>query len=64
VADIRKGGNISYEHIDDLSRYDMRARTTAQWAEVAWLNERVARRMKAADFPATQAALLRIHTSF
>jgi hypothetical protein len=41
VAAKRQGRNISYEHIDDLSRCDMRARAAAEWAEVAWLNQRV-----------------------
>jgi hypothetical protein len=41
VAGMRQGDNISYEHIDDLSRYDMRARTAAEWSKVAWPNERV-----------------------
>jgi len=35
VAVMRKGGNIFYKHLDDISRYDMRARTAAEWAEVA-----------------------------
>jgi hypothetical protein len=42
----------------------MRARRATEWAEVAWINEGVGRRKRAADFPATQAELLRIHMSY
>jgi hypothetical protein len=46
-----KGGKIFYKHIDDLSRHDMHVRTAAEWVEVAWLKERLARRKKNADAP-------------
>jgi len=35
VVVMRRGENIFYKHLDDLSRYDSRARTATEWAEVA-----------------------------
>ena len=35
VVVMGRGGNIFYKHLYDLSRYDLRARTAAKWAEVA-----------------------------
>jgi hypothetical protein len=43
VAVMGKDRVIFYKHIDDLSRHEMHARIAADWVEVAWLKERVAR---------------------
>ena len=51
VALMGQGGTISYEHLDDLGRLDMDARTAAERVAVEWLKERVERRKHGADAP-------------
>ena len=46
-----EGGKITYKHIHDLTRVDMRFRTAAEWLEEAWLKERLARRKKGEEAP-------------
>jgi hypothetical protein len=46
-----EGGKITYKHIHDLTRVDMRFRTAAEWVTVEWLSERVERNRKGADAP-------------
>jgi hypothetical protein len=51
VAVMGAGGQISYEHLDDLGRLDMDARTAAERVVVDWLKERVESRRRDADAP-------------
>ena len=46
-----EGCRISYNHIDDLVRQDMRFVTAAEWVEVGWLKERVERFKEGASAP-------------
>jgi hypothetical protein len=46
-----EGGNITYMHIDDLTKLDMPFRTAAERLAVEWLKERVERSRKGADAP-------------
>ena len=57
VAVVDRGGRISYEHIDDLGRLDMDARTAAERLVVDWLKERVERRKLGAEAPPVPAHL-------
>jgi hypothetical protein len=58
VAVVDRGGRISYEHIDDLSRLDMNARTAAEGLTADWLKERVQSRKLEAQAPPVPRHLL------
>jgi hypothetical protein len=45
------GGFISYKHVDDLGRLDMKYTTAAERVTVGWLRERVQRRGEGAEAP-------------
>jgi hypothetical protein len=45
------GDVITYEHLDELSRLNMKSRTTAEWVTVKWLRERLECAKKRASAP-------------